>query len=98
MLFLSRVASDFAFAQLIYDELTKKNIRVWFDKKNILPGRYWEQEFADGLLTSACFVCLLSRNAINHPSVSSQNLNELDVESRVDCLLMEWTLGECVID
>ena len=66
---------------------------MWFDKVNILPGRYWEQEFADGLLTSSCFVCLLSRNAINHPSKPSQNFNTLTSDSKPDNVLMEWTLG-----
>ena len=81
-------------AQLIYDELTKTGIRVWFDKTSILPGRYWEQEFTDGLLTSACFVCLLSRDAINHKSIPSQNFNALNAGSRVDSVYMEWSLGE----
>ena len=69
---------------------------MWFDKVNILPGRYWEQEFADGLLTSSCFVCLLSRNAINHPSKPAQNFNTLTSDSKADSVLMEWTLGTYV--
>ena len=87
------MASDLSHAQLIYEKLTQKNVRVWFDKTNILPGRYWEQEFTDGLLTSACFVCLLSRDAINHKSIPFQNFTALSVESRVDSFFMEWSLG-----
>ena len=94
LLYCCRVASDLNHAQLIYDELTKTGIRVWFDKTSILPGRYWEQEFTDGLLTSACFVCLLSRDAINHKSIPSQNFNALNAGSRVDSVYMEWSLGE----
>ena len=94
--FTYRVASDLCHAQLIYEKLTEKNVRVWFDKTNILPGRYWEQEFTDGLLTSACFVCLLSRDAINHKSIPFQNFSALSVDSRVDSFFMEWSLGEYI--
>jgi TIR domain len=92
----SRVASDCKIAELIYESLTAVGITVWFDKVNILPGRYWEQEFADGLLTSSCFVCLLSRHAINHPSKPAQNFNTLTSDSKADSVLMEWTLGTYV--
>ena len=92
----SRVASDCKIAELIYESLTAIGITVWFDKVNILPGRYWEQEFADGLLTSSCFVCLLSRNAINHPTKPVQNFNTLTSDSKADNVLMEWSLGTYV--
>ena len=92
--FLSyRVASDSNIALLIYEKLSRRGIRVWFDKMNILPGRDWEQEFADGLLTSSCFVCLLSRNAINHPTKPNQNFNTLASSSKADSVLIEWTLA-----
>jgi TIR domain len=92
--FLSyRVASDTNIALLIYEKLTKRGIKVWFDKMNILPGREWEQEFADGLLTSSCFVCLLSRNAINHPNKPMQNFNTLEASSKADSVLIEWNLA-----
>jgi TIR domain len=92
--FLSyRVASDANIALLIYERLSRRGIRVWFDKMNILPGREWEQEFADGLLTSSCFVCLLSRNAINHPNKPVQNFNSLESSSKADSVLIEWNLA-----
>jgi TIR domain len=92
--FLSyRVASDTNIALLIYEKLSRRGIRVWFDKMNILPGREWEQEFADGLLTSSCFVCLLSRNAINHPNKPIQNFNALESSSKADSVLIEWNLA-----
>ena len=62
-----RVASDANHAEKIYDLLTERGIKVWWDKKCLPPGKNWEEGFCSGLVNSRSFVCLLSRNAINHP-------------------------------
>ena len=40
--FLSyRVASDAHNAELLYDLLTSRGLKVWWDKKSLLPGENW---------------------------------------------------------
>jgi serine/threonine protein kinase len=100
-----RVASDSAHATMVHDALIKlkvedeadeagtRPIRVWLDKHCLLPGQPWEEGFCDGLVNSACFVCLLSRNAINHPEKAWQNFTKLEEGSRCDNVLLEWRLA-----
>ena len=72
--FLSyRVDSDSTHVKLFYDALTALGLTVWWDKQCLLPGQPWEEGFCNGLMKSCCFVCLLSRNAINHPDKPWQN-------------------------
>jgi serine/threonine protein kinase len=100
-----RVASDSAHATMVHDALIKlkvddetdesgtRPIRVWLDKHCLLPGQPWEEGFCDGLVNSACFVCLLSRNGINHPEKAWQNFSKLEEGSRCDNVLLEWRLA-----
>jgi serine/threonine protein kinase len=100
-----RVASDSDHATMLHDALIKlkvedeadeagtRPIRVWLDKHCLLPGQPWEEGFCDGLVNSACFVCLLSRNGINHPEKAWQNFSKLEEGSRCDNVLLEWRLA-----
>jgi serine/threonine protein kinase/Leucine-rich repeat (LRR) protein len=92
--FLSyRVDSDSDLVQMIYNALTNMELKVWVDKFCLLPGQPWEEGFCDGLVNSSCFVCVLSRNAINHPDKSWQNFCSLEEGSRCDNVLLEWRLA-----
>jgi serine/threonine protein kinase/Leucine-rich repeat (LRR) protein len=100
-----RVASDSDHATMLYDALRKlvvedktcqsgsRPLLVWLDKHCLLAGQPWEEGFCDGLVNSACFVCLLSRNAINHPEKAWQNFSRLEEGSRCDNVLLEWRLA-----
>lgn len=92
--FLSyRVASDSKHVEMLYHLLTAQGVRVWWDKLCLKPGEPWEEGFCAGLLTSRTFVCLMSRHAINHPDVESQNFSMLKPDSRCDNVFLEYRLA-----
>jgi len=92
--FLSyRVDCDLGHAEELYDALTGKNLKVWWDKKCLEPGQNWEEGFVSGLVSSRCFVCLLSRGAIKNPTRDHQNFEKLTESSRCDNVLSEWRLA-----
>jgi serine/threonine protein kinase len=92
--FLSyRVDSDFKHVQMLYQALQNLELKVWLDRTCLLPGQPWEEGFCDGLVNSSCFVCLLSRNAVNHPDRPWQNFTKLEECSRCDNVLLEWRLA-----
>ena len=52
--FLSyRVLSDAVYAEKIYDMLTSSGYRVWWDKRELMPGERWE-----GGVLETCYLCL----------------------------------------
>ena len=60
--FLSyRVHSDSHHCELMYEMLTEKGLRVWWDKKCLQPGVDWEEGFCEGLSKCKSFIALLSR-------------------------------------
>jgi hypothetical protein len=93
--FLSyRVDSDLMHAEMVYRELTeKKGLKVWWDKRSLPPGKNWEEGFCNGLVNAATFVCLLSREAINSPTVARRNLANLTTRSPCDNVVLEWRLA-----
>ena len=56
-------------------------------------GKNWEEGFCDGLLNSKAVVCIISKQAINHPNVASQNFGHLTEKSRCDNVLLEHRLA-----
>eukprot|EP01034_Spumella_vulgaris_P026156 gene26156-32691_t len=88
-----RVASDAHHAEILYDMLTARGLKVWWDKKCLLMGVDWEQGFCAGLLGSGAFICILSKDAVSHPTISWQNFSQLNVESRCDNVLLEHRLA-----
>ena len=88
-----RVASDAMHAEILYKSLTESGVKVWWDKACLLPGVPWEEGFCDGLVKSRAFVPLLSRAAINHPSIPKQNFCRLTEESLCDNVLLESRLA-----
>eukprot|EP00597_Dinobryon_sp_UTEXLB2267_P002894 CAMPEP_0170058004 /NCGR_PEP_ID=MMETSP0019_2-20121128/787_1 /TAXON_ID=98059 /ORGANISM="Dinobryon sp., Strain UTEXLB2267" /LENGTH=1211 /DNA_ID=CAMNT_0010262831 /DNA_START=1869 /DNA_END=5504 /DNA_ORIENTATION=- len=92
--FLSyRVNSDLETAAFLYETLTQKGLKVWWDKTCLLPGVPWEVGFTDGLLKSRIFLPIFSRGAINSPTERSQNFNVLGADSECDSLLLEMRLA-----
>ena len=86
--FLSyRVKSDSHHCKLIYEMLTEKGLRVWWDKECLQPGVDWEEGFCEGLIKSRAFVPLWSRGGL-------QNFEGLTESSRCDNVLLEHRLAE----
>jgi len=93
-IFLSyRVQSDAGHVQMMYEALTAKGLKVWWDKLCLLPGQNWEEGFCSGLVSSASFVCLLSKGAIRNPDRAWQNFENLKKDSNCDNVLLEWRLA-----
>jgi hypothetical protein len=68
--FLSyRVNSDLETAALLYETLTRKGLKVWWDKTCLLPGVPWEVGFTDGLLKSRIFLPIFSREYVANSTV-----------------------------
>ena len=85
--FLSyRVYSDFYHCELIYEMLTQKGLKVWWDKKCLLLGEGWEEGFCRGLIKSRVFVAILSKAGL-------QNFENLTESSGCDNVLLEYRLA-----
>ena len=88
-----RVASDAQHVAKLYDLLTAKGVKVWWDKLCLEPGQNWEEGFCAGLVNSRTFVCLLSKGAINHPTIDRQNFSKLTATSACDNVFLEHRLA-----
>lgn len=88
-----RVASDAKHAELLYNLLTSKGLKVWWDKLCLEPGVEWKEGFCAGLINSRTFVCILSPDAINHPEVDRQSFARLTPASACDNVLLEHRLA-----
>ena len=86
-----RVDSDFDIANLVYEKLTTYGLRVWWDKRCLLPGQNWESGFCSGLVDSSNLVCILSRNGINNPKKQWMNFETLEKTSKCDNVF--WSGG-----
>ena len=92
--FLSyRVNSDFYHCQLMYEMLTERGLKVWWDKMCLQPGMDWEEGFCDGLIKSRAFIALLSRAGMKNDSDARQNFERLTESSRCDNVLLEYRLA-----
>jgi hypothetical protein len=80
---------------VLYDLLTSKGLKVWLDSECLSAGLDWEEGFCKGLITSAFFVTLLSREAINsdHANRKRCNIACMDANSPCDNVLLEWRLA-----
>jgi hypothetical protein len=87
------VASDSHHVEYLYNRLRSHGIRVWWDKECLKSGLPWEEGLCSGLVDSKTFVCLLSREAINHPAKERQKFSKLEVESPCDNVLLEHQLA-----
>lgn len=92
--FLSyRVSSDSDHVKRLHDMLEATGLKVWWDKKCLLPGQPWEEGFCAGLADAGHFVCLLSRGGINSDTKPWENFTKLEAGSRCDNVLLEWRLA-----
>ena len=92
--FLSyREASDENLAMLLYEHLTVLGFKIWLDQKCLEPGEEWRDNFFSGMISSHCFICLMSRAGIDHPIVDKQNFSRLQSDSECDKILLEYILA-----
>jgi hypothetical protein len=60
--FIAYAAPDIAAAEQIYDSLTKRDARVFFDKKSIRLGASWDENLCEAQVRSRVTVVLISRH------------------------------------
>jgi hypothetical protein len=87
------VSSDAGHVERLYNLLTGRGLRVWWDKKCLKPGVPWEDGFCDGLVSSRAFVCFISRGGIAHPTNARQSFSRLTQASACDNVLLEHQLA-----
>lgn len=87
------MASDSANVESLYNKLIARGLTVWWDKICLQPGKLWEDGFCDGLVSSRAFVCLLSKQAIAHPTNTRQSFSSLTSVSACDNVLLEHQLA-----
>eukprot|EP01035_Chromulina_nebulosa_P020225 gene20225-26255_t len=85
--------SDAHHADKIYELFTSQGLKVWLDRKSLLPGKNWEEGFSDGLVKSRILVPIISRNSLNHPTNHRSNVTLLHEDSPCDNVLLEYELG-----
>lgn len=81
-----RVSSDQEIARFLFEKLTSRGVKVWWDVKCLKDGENWEAGFCRGLINSAVFVCVLSRKAL-------ENFKNLEQGSKCDNVLLEHHLA-----
>jgi TIR domain-containing protein len=70
--FLSYSHRDDALASKLAQALESEGIGVWYGGRDILPGDNWAEKIAKALADSDAIVVLLSRNALESPSVKRE--------------------------
>lgn len=63
--FLSYSRSDEAVVKKIYDALSNRGLRVWYDRNDIKEADNWRQAIIGGIKTSRVFVPILTSNIEN---------------------------------
>jgi hypothetical protein len=86
-IFLSyRVRSDSDHVEKLYNALTAKGFKVWWDKMCLKPGVPWEEGFCEGLIKSYAFVPVMSKGC-------NASMADLDEHSPCDNVLLEYRLA-----
>jgi len=88
-----RADTDVEIVESIYNNLTASGLKVWWDKKCLLPGQSWEVGFCQGLVDSSSIVCIISRGGMKNPDCTWMNFEKLERDSRCDNVLLEWRLA-----
>ncbi len=63
--FISYSRSDQSIADEIYNSLSKRGLRVWYDKNTINPGTDWKNSILQGIRNSRLFLPILTSNIEN---------------------------------
>ena len=81
-----RVAADALLVERLYQGLSAKGMRVWYDTKSLLWGQRWEHGFVAGLRHSIVIVPVLSKKCL-------APFTALGADSGCDNVLLEHSLA-----
>jgi hypothetical protein len=75
--FLSYARLNSRHAQKLFEELCADgSVKVWFDRKDLLPGMRWRPAIRKAIRESRYFVALLSRSAVTRRGFRHEELRE----------------------
>jgi len=70
--FLSYENTDKEFASALSNELERRGVSVWLDKRNLLPGDNWSLEIGKALAKSQAMVVLISPESMRSSQVRQE--------------------------
>lgn len=70
--FLSYENTDKEFASALSNELERRGLSVWLDKRNLLPGDNWSLEIGKALAKSHAMVVLISPESMRSNKVRQE--------------------------
>lgn len=70
--FLSYANSDKEFASALSNELERRGLSVWLDKRNLLPGDNWPLEIGKALAKSQAMIVLISPESMRSDKVRQE--------------------------
>jgi hypothetical protein len=100
-IFLSYAKEDVNKVEPLYNELYKRGHVPWMDKKNLLPGQYWEAEIGKAISESDYFIFCLSEKSTNKRGYVQKEmklgLEELDKMPDNSIYFIPIRLEQCLI-
>jgi hypothetical protein len=64
-IFLSYVREDGEAAERLYNDLKKAGLKVWMDRKDLIPGQRWRPAIKKAIKESSHFLALLSSSSVS---------------------------------
>lgn len=99
--FISYAKEDYMFAAKLYDFLSSNDYKPWLDKKEILPGQYWNFIIRKALREANYIILLLSNISVQKRGyVQREFKTALDfVEEKLedDIYLIPIKMNECAV-
>ncbi len=86
--FLAYAAEDLPIAGRLFEELGKRGVEPWLDRRKLLPGQNWPRAIERAIEASSFFVACMS-----HRSVSKRGRFHAEMRYALDCASMQ-PLGE----
>ena len=81
MIFLSYAREDMEMAKRLHKDLTDRGLKVWMDKKDLLPGQNWKIFISKAIKESSHFLALFSSH-----SVSKRGFFQKELKKAMDVL------------
>ena len=67
--FISHAHSDNEFADRLYQDLVSNNVSCWYDRENMLGGRYWRAQISQAIKVHEKLILICSKESLQRPNV-----------------------------
>jgi len=81
--FISYSRTDTTIAKNLYDALTAKGLKVWFDSNSIQKAEDWEAAIANGIRGARLFVPILSKNIEKESMIPHEYRTEWNIAANL---------------